>query len=278
MDAKLSCEPLIHSSFAVACLLGNAARLARHSPILITSASLAGNYIAPLLFNNAANTMWAWTGNVFVLQAHSTCGRTASFMYVPLQPELGLLQTPASAYPLRPHPGTFPRSTPALHDTFMEARAMPAPTLCPFCCCFLCCGPAALTITSLCRFCYWQVVLQTEAGLVKSPERKKWTCGLGPQKCRHLGTNNHVSNIQQVLGSITSILRNHWQHLLEFYPEEKSSPINAWLHHLCFPSKAVPNCSVIKKRLWSLWWLFQGVFQLEKKNKPVHPIESKLRQ
>ena len=33
--------------------------------------------------------------------------------------------------PFQPHSGTFPKSTPALHDTCMEARAVPAPTPCP---------------------------------------------------------------------------------------------------------------------------------------------------
>lgn len=92
--------------------------------------------------------------------------RTA-FIYVPLQPEFGLLQLASLCLPSQLHPGTFPRSTPALHDTCMEARAVPALTPRTLY------VPCSINSHLPCGLCYWQTVLQTEAGLAKEPEKKE---------------------------------------------------------------------------------------------------------
>lgn len=113
--------------------------------------------------------------------------RTASSIDVPLQPELGLLQTPASVYPPRPHPGMFPRSTPALPDTCMENGTMlPAPLALSMCCFPCAVDPAAPANDNLPRgFYYCQIVLQTEASLVKETEKKP-VLGLEPQEMQAL--------------------------------------------------------------------------------------------
>lgn len=94
--------------------------------------------------------------------------RTASFMYVPLQPELGLLQTPASAYPLSLILGHF------------QGQHLPFMTPCPLYALLpLCCGSCSIDSHLPCGFCYWQIVLQTEAGLVKEPEKKETNTWFG---------------------------------------------------------------------------------------------------
>ena len=54
-----------------------------------------------------------------------------------------------------------------------------APTLCPFYVLLPLCGPCSINSHLLCGFCYWQVVLQTEAGLVKEPEKKETNTWFG---------------------------------------------------------------------------------------------------
>lgn len=143
--------------------------------------------------------------------------------------------------PSQPHPGTFPRSTPALHDTFMEARAVPAPTLCPFYVLLPLCGPCSINSHLLCGFCYWQVVLQTEAGLVKEPEKKETNTWFGTLRNAGIQALTIMFRISaRSWQRYFCSARNHWPHLWSFI--QKRSPARKCMaSSSLFPQQSCPK-------------------------------------
>lgn len=126
-----------------------------------------------------------------------------------------------------------------------------------------------------CGFDYWQIVLQIEANLVKRVVKKENnTCVCNSRKYRRLDAKSHVPNVNQDLRNVTSVLHlTVWDSCGILYRGETHST-NAWLSQQFFPSKPVPNYSVMKRGPGASCGPFR--MSLEKKKKLVHQIESQL--